>query len=149
MPAKRSDKEVIHLEYISTDLSLRALAKKHNVSVSTLQIWKNQGHWDVERKTFLNQATKQAAENLRTDAAQSLDGLNERMEKILASADMLLVKVNQLLNLEDELAPRDLKSISSVLLDVMTIQNMGNDGDEDDKGAVEVRLTGVLDSWAG
>ena len=149
MPVKRSDKEVIHLDYISTDLSLRVLAKKHNVSVSTLQNWKAQGHWDIERKAMLSAATERAAENLNTDKAQALDSLTDRMEKVLAAADKLLAKVYQLLDLEDALAPRDLKSISSVLVDVMTMQNTVNSDEGEDGNAVSVNLAGHVDDWAG
>ena len=141
MPAKRSDKEVIHLDYITTDLSLRVLAKKHSVAVSTLKKWKDDGHWDVERKALLADAAQQAREKFDTDVAQALNGMTDRLGKILESADKLLLKVDQLLALEDALAPRDLKSISSVLVDVMTMQNMDKSGDnpEDSKNTITVR----------
>lgn len=142
MPAKRSDKEVIHLDYITTDLSLRVLAKKHSISVSTLKKWKDDGHWDVERKALLAEATQQAREKFDTDVAQALNGMTDRLGKILESADKLLLKVDQLLSLEDALAPRDLKSISSVLVDVLTMQNTVDDpdkGKEDNKNTITVR----------
>ena len=146
MGAKRSDKEAIHLEYISTDLSLRVLAKKHNMSVSTLQLWKNNGHWDVERKAMLAAATERAAENINTAKAQALDSLTSRQEKTLAAADKLLAKVYQLLELEDALAPRDLKSISSTLLDIKMLTDVrDNDGD---KEPVTIRFAGNADDYA-
>lgn len=146
MGAKRSDKEAIHLEYISTDLSLRVLAKKHNMSVSTLQLWKKDGHWDVERKAMLAAATEKAAENLSTSKAQALDSLAERQEKTLAAADKLLEKVYQLLDLDDALAPRDLKSISSTLLDIKMLTDVRDDGG--DKEPVTIRFVGGADDYA-
>ena len=146
MGAKRSDKEAIHLEYISTDLSLRVLAKKHNMSVSTLQLWKNNGHWDVERKAMLAAATERAAENLSTAKAQALDTLTSRQEKTLAAADKLLAKVYQLLELEDALAPRDLKSISSTLLDIKMLTDVRDD--VGDKEPVTIRFAGNADDYA-
>ena len=146
MGAKRSDKEAIHLEYISTDLSLRVLAKKHNMSVSTLQLWKKDGHWDVERKAMLAAATERAAENLSTAKAQALDSLAERQEKTLAAADKLLAKVYQLLDLDDALAPRDLKSISSTLLDIKMLTDVRDDGG--DKEPVNIRFVGGADDYA-
>lgn len=146
MGAKRSDKEAIHLEYISTDLSLRVLAKKHNMSVSTLQLWKKDGHWDVERKAMLAAATERAAENLSTAKAQALDSLTERQEKTLAAADKLLAKVYQLLDLDDALAPRDLKSISSTLLDIKMLTDVRDDGG--DKEPVTIRFVGGADDYA-
>ena len=146
MGAKRSDKEAIHLEYISTDLSLRVLAKKQNMSVSTLQLWKKDGHWDVERKAMLAAATERAAENLSTAKAQALDSLAERQEKTLAAADKLLAKVYQLLDLDDALAPRDLKSISSTLLDIKMLTDVRDDGG--DKEPVTIRFVGGADDYA-
>lgn len=146
MGAKRSDKEAIHLEYISTDLSLRVLAKKHNMSVSTLQLWKKDGHWDVERKAMLAAATERAAENLSTAKAQALDSLTSRQEKTLEAADKLLAKVYQLLDLDDALAPRDLKSISSTLLDIKMLTDVRDDGG--DKEPVTIRFVGGADDYA-
>lgn len=146
MGAKRSDKEAIHLEYISTDLSLRVLAKKHNMSVSTLQLWKNNGHWDVERKAMLAAATERAAENLSTAKAQALDSLTSRQEKTLAAADKLLTKVYQLLELEDALAPRDLKSISSTLLDIKMLTDVRDD--VGDKEPVTIRFADDADDYS-
>ena len=146
MGAKRSDKEAIHLEYISTDLSLRVLAKKHNMSVSTLQLWKKDGHWDVERKAMLAAATERAAENLSTAKAQALDSLAERQEKTLAAADKLLAKVYQLLDLDDALAPRDLRSISSTLLDIKMLTDVRDDGGDNEP--VTIRFVGGADDYA-
>lgn len=103
--------------------------------------WKDDGHWDVERKALLADAAQQAREKFDTDVAQALNGMTDRLGKILESADKLLLKVDQLLALEDALAPRDLKSISSVLVDVMTMQNMDKSGDnpEDSKNTITVR----------
>lgn len=146
MGAKRSDKEAIHLEYISTDLSLRVLAKKHNMSVSTLQLWKKDGHWDVERKAMLAAATERAAENLSTEKAQALYSLADRQEKTLEAADKLLEKVYQLLDLDDALAPRDLKSISSTLLDIKMLTDVRDDGG--DREPVTIRFVGGADDYA-
>ena len=146
MGAKRSDKEAIHLEYISTDMSLRVLAKKHNMSVSTLQLWKKDGHWDVERKAMLAAATERAEENLSTAKAQALDSLTSRQEKTLAAADKLLAKVYQLLDLDDALAPRDLKSISSTLLDIKMLTDVRDDGG--DREPVTIRFVGGADDYA-
>lgn len=149
MPAKRSDKEVIHLDYITTDKSLRVLAKDHNVAVSTLKKWKDAGHWDVERKALLAEATQQAIERFDTDKEQALDSLSDRAEKILLCIDKLLVKTEQLLNIPDALAPRDVKSLSSVLVDVITMQNSLKGEEEEEGNAVTVTLAGPMDDWAG
>lgn len=146
MGAKRSDKEAIHLEYISTDLSLRVLAKKYNMSVSTLQLWKKDGHWDVERKAMLAAATERAAENLSTEKAQAMYSLADRQKKTLEAADKLLEKVYQLLDLKDALAPRDLKSISSTLLDIKMLTDVRDDGG--DKEPVTIRFVGGADDYA-
>ena len=150
MGAKRTDKDTVHLDYISSDISLRALAKKHKVADSTVRRWAKEEGWAAEKQEFVLSAAQQARANMRAAKAQLLTELTDRTEKVYLCADKLLLKVDQLLNLEDALAPRDLKSISSVLVDVMTMQNIGkSDDDEDGGGAVEIRLTGELEDWAG
>lgn len=150
MPAKRADKETIHLDYISSDISLRALAKKYKVADSTVRRWAKEEGWSVEKQEFVASAAQQARAKIHAAKAQLLEELTERNEKVYLCADKLLVKVDALLNLEDALAPRDLKSISSVLLDVMTMQNMGKEeSEEDSSGAIEVKMSGDFDAWAG
>lgn len=146
---KRDDKEEIHLAYVSSDVSINKLSKRYGVSPTTLRKWRVEGHWDVEKKAFLLKAAQEAQERFDNDVARGVADASQRMETILKATDMLLRKVNQLLLLEDALAPRDLKSLSSTLLDVMSMQTMGKDGDEDKTKEISISFVGDTDDWAG
>lgn len=148
--AIRCDREAIHQDYIRSDMSLRAFAKKHHLSLSTLHGWKTEGLWDAEKKEFLNKSAEIARKRADIKLEQQMNGVIDRMEMVLEASDKLLLKVNQLLDLEgDPLAPRDLKAISSVLVDVQTLHsNAGKDEDKADE-AVLIRLAGAVDDWAG
>lgn len=124
-------KAAIHREYVTTDISVRALAKKHDIGKSTIAKWMQAEAWSAEKKAYLLKAAKKAQEEARRDKVaweqsmeQYVDALAQRTEAIYKSADLLLKKVNELLQLEDALAPRDLKSLSSTLLDVKMIHDV-------------------------
>lgn len=135
----RNDKEAIHQDYIHSDLSLRNFAKKHKMSLSTLHKWKSEGLWDVEKRQFLTKSAEIARKRADIKLEQQMNGVVDRMEMVLEASDKLLVKVGQLLDLEDALAPRDLKSISSVLVDVQMIHaNAGKDEDSKDEWVVNL-----------
>ena len=131
MGASRNDKSAIHMDYISSDISLRALAKKHKVADSTVRRWAKEDGWIKEKQEFLASAAYQAKKNVDARKAQLFGELTDRWERMYSTADALLEKVDALLELEDTaLAPRDLKSISSVLVDIMTLHSAGERRDE-------------------
>lgn len=137
--AIRCDREAIHQDYIRSDMSLRAFAKKHHLSLSTLHAWKTEGLWDIEKRDFLNKSAEIARKRADIKLEQQMNGVVDRMEMVLEASDKLLVKVGQLLDLEDALAPRDLKSISSVLVDVQMLHaNAGKDEDSKDEWVVNL-----------
>lgn len=165
MSLRREDKETIHREYVTTDISIRALARKYGVGVSTLNRWIHDNHWTVEKRAYLSEAAEIARRKIAEAAAEKMraienasiperdqeidryvNALADRAEKIYTSADRLLIKVNQLLNLEDALAPRDLKAISSTLLDIKMIQDI-EPRSETTQNTV-VRLAGDLEAMA-
>lgn len=130
----RTDKEAVRIEYISSDISLRALAKKHKIAQSTIFKWSREGDWNVEKQKFLESAAHFAQLDLDARKEQILKNLTDRWVKVYETADRLLEKINELLDLHgDALAPRDLKSISSVLVDVVTLQNYGERREKESK----------------
>lgn len=143
----RNDKETIHQDYIRSDLSLRAFAKKHHLSLSTLHSWKTEGLWDAEKKSFLTKSAEIARKRADIKLEQQLNGIVDRMEMVLEASDKLLVKVGQLLDLEDALAPRDLKSISSVLVDVQMLHSNAEKKDDGGEGNTwTINIGGVEDA---
>lgn len=131
MGQRRTDREAITTEYISTDISMRGLARKRKVALSTLKRWAEEDDWPRLKQEFWAQAAQQARRAADTQRAQLLGEVTDRWTRMYTTADKLLEKVDELLALEgDPLAPRDLKSISSVLVDIMTLHSAGEKREE-------------------
>ena len=152
----RTDKEAVRTEYISSDISLRALAKKHKIAQSTIFKWSREGQWNVEKQKFLESAAHLAQVELSARKEQILKTLSDRWEEVYKTADKLLEKVNELLDLPGTtLAPRDLKSISSVLVDYVTLHSYGekrdkNNGENEEEGSgIVISFAEAVEDWAG
>ena len=93
-------------------MSLRALSLKYDTPKTTIQNWAKKYQWDVKNRAGKpdSPSSGPTADPIAADV-RSYEGLSEYTKK-------LLVKADQLLSLDEALAPRDLKSISSMLLDV-------------------------------
>ncbi len=150
MGAHRTDRESVHAEYISSDISLRALAQKHGMAQSTIFRWNKEGQWAREKEEFLKSAAYLARKQVDAQKEQLLGALTDRWTRMYNTADKLLEKVDALLELEgDPLAPRDLKSISSVLVDIMALHSAGEKREEDEAKAgdsYEIRIVEVDDA---
>lgn len=109
--------------------STRMLAAKYDVPKSTVARWVKQYGWVQETKT-----RRAAALNGTLDGAARGSGargteadplpVSQDYEVIRIYAAKVLKKADALLELDDALAPRDLKSLSSMLLDVRTLLNI-------------------------
>lgn len=150
MGQRRTDREAITTEYITTDISMRGLARKRKVALSTLKRWAEEDDWPRLKQEFWAQAAQQARLAADTQRAQLLGEVTDRWTRMYSTADKLLEKVDELLALEgDPLAPRDLKSISSVLVDIMTLHSAGDKREEDKAVAgesYEIRIVEVDDA---
>lgn len=134
MGKSRTDKEAVRTEYISTDISLRALAKKHNIAQSTIFKWSREGEWNLDKQKFLESAAHLAQLDLNARKEHILKNLTDRWIKTYETADRILEKVNELLDLRgDVLAPRDLKSLSSIIVDIMTLHSYSEKREREDK----------------
>lgn len=138
----RKDKQKIYKEYVTTDISIRSLADKHSLSQSTLNRWIKEGGWTEQKRGFLERAAIRAKERLKADEERYVEALADRWEKMYCTGDKLLEKVEEMLSLEgDALAPRDLKSLSSILVDLMTLHNVGESKTESSGDSYEIRIT--------
>ena len=128
------DWAAIRQEYLLTDASQRDLAKKYGVSKSLIAKKAKEEDWKGRRGQFLDKVGNEVIEATKQIAV-------DRAKAICESADKLLAKVNQLLDLEDALSPRDLKSLSSTLLDLKMIHGIK----DDDSGAEDKDINVIMD----
>lgn len=136
-------RERVHQDYITTDLSLRGVAKKHGLSFSTVTRWASEELWSQEKDRLILEAEKKLRSALDTQTNRYTGLMAERRDRIYSSADKLLDKVNMLLELDEPLCPKDLKSISSTLLDLKLIHNIKDESEQDTDKVIRV----VFDDW--
>lgn len=107
-------------DYIA-GLNYRELADKYGVGIGSISRWANADGWELEhiRNTF-----PRKMEHVPIEKPIDDEDLPHEVEEhgeydmLRASAMKALGKINDLLDLDDALAPRDIKSITAALLDI-------------------------------
>ena len=132
--------EDIKNEYISTKISQRDLAKKYGINITNITNRSTREGWVKLREEFSNRIQTKALQNIEEAALNFQAQVSE-------SAIKLLEKVNELLSLDEALAPRDLKSLSSTLLDLRDILTAHKEEGEEDN-LFTVIMGGDADEYA-
>lgn len=135
--AKGIDWDALKTEYVTTSISQRDLAKKYGLNNVTISKRATADSWMEDRKKHTKRVQARClheAENISVT----------RYKKFLNSLDRLQEKIDQILELDDALPPRDLKSLSSTLTDVKILCGF-KDEDEKDEDSVTVRF--VDNDW--
>ena len=136
----RADWEKIRHEYVTTGASQRDLSKKYGVSKTAIQRRAKDEKWLDKRDQFvtrMNAKVVQKTENIVVD----------QTARLYQATDKLLDKVFQLLDLDDALAPRDLKSLSSTLMDVKMLRV--KDDNEIDALENQITVRWIGNDWDG
>ena len=145
------DKKAVREDYVN-GYSVRMLASKYGVPKSTVNDWIKKYGWTQERT--IDQKKVRAlleAANQETDTPKKKPDTKNRtpsepltmdgdFERLRVYTIKLLGKADQLLDLDDALAPRDLKSLSSMLMDVRTLLNILSPREETEQ---ELRLAAL------
>lgn len=136
-----ADWGMIKTEYVTMGTPYKKLAKKHGVSERQLCRHAKEEDWVRLHNEYVDRVaarSQQNAENAAVDYAG----------QIYASAERLISKVNQLLELEEALAPRDVKSLSSTLMDLKAILDVKPQEEPADDSTVSVVFGGSAGEWA-
>ena len=136
----RADWNQIRREYITTGASQRYLAKKFGISKTAIQRKCKLEGWVEKRDQHI--AKVNAKVDQRTE-----DALVDQNTRLIQATNKLLDKVFQLLDLEDALAPRDLKSLSSTLTDIKLLR--AKDDTESAVAEKEITVRFVGNEWDG
>ena len=126
------DKTAVHEDYVN-GYSIRMLAAKYDVPKSTVGRWVKQYGWVQQQKYKERKRLTGSRDTEERDAGTRDTCIVQLGEPLPADEDYTLIrsytqkllkKADDLLELDDALAPRDLKSLSSMLLDVRTLLNI-------------------------
>lgn len=129
-------KAAIRADY-TAGMSFRALAETYGIPKSTIAQWAKDEQWpkmasarQTRRATVVRRAIRESLDRLdssdnsdNSDVGQA-EGRCEDYQMLRQYAEKLLHKADQILDIDDALAPRDLKSVSAMLLDVRTLLNV-------------------------
>ena len=169
MAISESLQNAIRFDYVSTNISIRALADKYGLSKSMIERMIKKGGWAEERSKMLDVAQARAKKRIEemerlaeTDARQRaeaarqgyemrldeyVDALAGRAERVYNATDKLLALVDRMLENAEAMAPRDLQAMSSTLMNIKQLHDIRPN--EESSKSVTIKLEGALAEWAG
>ena len=106
----------IRYEYITTNISYRELAAKHNVSFTTLSKRAKREGWADRRKNNDDRITEKALEKFSEEEVV-------RRQNIIETANTLLDRVDAILMMHAELDPKDVRTLAAALKDIKDCKN--------------------------
>lgn len=128
----KDDKAAVRADY-TAGMSFRALEEKYGIPKSTIAGWAKLDGWVQEKRIRRPKRNEIVRAAIKTLGQLDSDIPDIRTEDMTEDDDYqlmrryvnkLLHKADQILDIDDALAPRDLKSVSSMLLDVRTLMNV-------------------------
>lgn len=156
-----ADWQAIKTEYITTDTSYRKLAQKYGVNVTNIAKKASSENWVEQRK---QNASKTLAKTLNAISSKQA----ERTAKLIGVSDLLLDKVKNLLEANEELLVDTtiMRDISVVLKNLKDIQMIKSEADlreqearieklrkdamvERENNEVKVTIAGELEEYSG
>ena len=116
------DWNVIKKEYIAGGTSYRKLAKKYNVSESTLTRTAIKEHWSKLKKQSDSKTEAKIIENVSKDKSKTVS-------KIISVADKLIAKMDASIDKIDVIDGHTIKSYTSALKDLKDITGLKSEID--------------------
>ena len=120
----------IRNEYVAQGTPYRELCEKYEVNLRTMARRAKKEEWQRLREECVNNVAKKCQQKAVKTAVQKA---TRDVDRMFAATDKLLKKAEQLLEIEDALAPRDLRSLSSTLLDVRTLLGIRDEADREEQ----------------
>lgn len=152
------DKQSLKIEYITTTISLRGLAKKYGINKDKICRWAKEEDWDRHRRQHQDETETAVLEKDRQGKTDRADALN-------AAADLLLKKVVKGMQDYEALPATAAKNYSDALKNIKEIHMIRTEEDieeqkariaklhkeaerEDRNAAITVTLGGGIDGYA-
>lgn len=133
----------IKTEYISSDIGYRELAKKYNVSFSTLQKRAKKENWPGIKR--------QVCDDVVTAVTSAVTSANvDRALKLQEVADLLLEKISLTIeNIDGRRSARTVKDASDALKNVRDIMGIKSEADTKEQDARIAKLRKEADTGEG
>ena len=109
--------EQLRVEYISSDISQRALAKKYGITPSLMWKKAKEGEWDEQREQCKVKCVQKTVDAIAEDKADECTRAFRVASKVMCKIEEFIDKVD----LEDEYAMKNLKTITSAIKDLKEI----------------------------
>ena len=122
----------VKAEYIAEGTSYRNLCEKYGVNLRTLARRAKKEEWQQRREERVNIVHKKCQQRAEEKAALNSA---KNVDRMFAATEKLLRKTEQLLEIEDALAPRDLRSLASTLLDAQALMGIRDPKDREEQQA--------------
>lgn len=119
---EKADWNALKIEYVTSSISYRELAKKHDVSFHTLAQTAKRENWADERQKRKDKAVEKAIEAAAKVEAKE----HSRIEKV---ADKLLQKIMDRLDSATLIDSSAIRQLASALKDIKDIKNIKSDAD--------------------
>jgi len=124
---QKVDWEMIGRDYINSQISLRELAEKYSLGLSTLKRHCSEGKWQQARELSKQQG---------------------RMHKLEQVTDKLLDKMAQTIDQEEHMDAKEYKAYTSALKEIKEVQDMGGKEQEGAALKLEIQLSPELEELA-
>ena len=129
------------MEYLSTECTYRDLAKKHGIALSGIARKAKAEDWQAARESYRNKRETELEQKVIEKTSETLAEYAARQTADIVKINELLIgKVYETMAYGDAFSPRDLKSLSGLLSDLM--MNRKSMMEEQNAGANEAdRIT--------
>lgn len=139
----------IKQEYISTDISYKELAKKYGVSLRSIAGKASDEDWQTAKQNYCTQFASKLHQKTQEKTTETLAEYAVRQTADLVKINELLIgKVYETMAYGDAFSPRDLKSLSGLLTDLMmNRKNMMEEQNAGSSDADKITVEFVKGDW--
>lgn len=107
----------LRIEYVSSDVSIRGLEKKHGISYSMIRTRCQNEKWLEQREAFKKEAFSRSVEKVAEHQAEECSRAFRLASKVMDKLEETIDQINP----KDEAATRNLKNITSAIKDLKEI----------------------------
>lgn len=141
--------EILRTEYVSTTISIRELAEKHNCSADAIEKRAHTNSWTEQRRKLSAEVLAKADAEIVERRVKELNEFNEQDIKIAkALRGQIALHINTALQAKDPLSPKTIKVLTSALADAQKIGRLAlgvSTSNNEHTGANGLPLIPVLD----